>query len=207
MWQGVLMPYEVKRLVCEPTAHIDLAICIDGISSSKGGIYNLNLLARYTIKDISDDAEFFITREKIRVSVDVSYERVFVETKKASIVFEKIEAQNARQLQKRYKRNHFIELLYMPLIMSPMTTIAFLFLGLLVGWLISWRTLLFYYPAMYLCFFLAYFIGHSFVGFVSKKAFRFDNTITFHQFLDPSYITWYYAQPNREPFLGKVDRK
>ena len=87
-------------------------------------------MAHYRINDISDNAEFFITREKIRVSVDVSYERVFVEAEKANIIFAKIEAQNARQLQKRFKQDCFAELLYMPLIISPVTTIAFLFLGL-----------------------------------------------------------------------------
>ena len=86
MWQGVLMPHETRRLVCAPAVFIDLAICVDGNKPSKGSIYNLNLMAHYRINDISDNAEFFITREKIRVSVDVSYERVFVEAEKAIVV-------------------------------------------------------------------------------------------------------------------------
>ena len=207
IWQGVLMPYEIKRIACAPVACINFSICIDDNNRSKGSIYNLNLIARYTFTDVGEETEFVITREKIRVSLDVSYERVFVETENATTSFEQIEELNAKQLQKRYKREHSAELLYMPLIISPMTTIAFLLLGLLVGWLIAWRALLFYYPAMYLCFFLAYLIGHSFVGLMSKNAVHFDNKATFYQFLDPSYITWYYAQLDRKPFLGKVDRK
>ena len=207
IWNGIIKPHENIRIVCDKANDLTFSINIHNEKIAKGNIYNLNLVSQYTFKNVEDNADFIITREKIRVSLYISYERLFVEALKATKHVEKTVVKDSEPIKKRYKRNRFIELLYGPLTHFPMLTIILFIGGILLTMLLNWYFAIVYFPIVYLGLFGLHLLVDTFWKCVEKKALKMDDETDFYQFFDPTYISNYYSQANREPFLGKIDRK
>lgn len=69
MWNGMIDPNENIRIVCDMVNDLTFSISIHDAKIVKGNIYNLNLVSQYAFKNVEDNADFIITREKIRVSL------------------------------------------------------------------------------------------------------------------------------------------
>ena len=141
------------------------------------------------------------------MALDVSYERLFVEAAGAMKIAEKTVVKDADRIIKLYKRNHLLELLYGPLTHFTTLSIGLFAAGILLAWLFKWWIVFLYYPLAYVFLFVVHWLIDVLWKSVSKKVFKTNSFTEFYQFFDPLYISNYYSQPNREPFLGKVENK
>ena len=207
IWNGIIKPNKTIQIVCDEANDLTFSINIYDKKIVKGNIYNLNLLSQFTFKNIEDNANFIITREKIRVSLYVTYERLFVEASKATKHMEKTVVKDEERIKKRYKRDRLVELLYGPLTHFPMLTIILFVGGILITFLFNWYLAIVYFPLIYLSLFGLHWLVDAFWKCVEKKAFKMDDETDFYQYFEPTYISNYYSQTNREPFMGKIDRK
>lgn len=202
-----IKPYEIKTVVCENLKNMAISICLRKESSAKGSIYNLVLESQYIFYAEGENIEFSITREKIRVSLNVSYERVFIDSVQTHLVSETTKVKNETDIKRRYNRDQFRKLLYGPLEHFPGLCIIVCIIGILLAWLIDWRLIFAYYPCAYICLFgLHLFIDVIWKRFI-KKAFKINEKEDFYQHFNVDYISQYYSQVDREPFMGTVDHK
>ena len=206
-WSGIIKPNETIQTVCDKANDLTFSINIYDEKIVKRNIYNLNLLSQYTFKNVEDNANFIITREKIRVSLYISYERLFVEALKATKHVEKTVVKNAERIKKRYKKDRFVELLYGPLTHFPVLTIILFVAGFLLTFLLDWYLAIAYFPLVYLGLFGLHWLVDTFWKCVEKTVLKIDDETDFYQYFEPTYISNYYSQTDREPFMGKIDRK
>ena len=207
LWEGIISPHEERQITCKPNGDLTLWVYVCNESQHKGSIYNLNLESQYSFGTIDSDVKFSVTHEKIRVALDVSYERLFVEAAGAMKTAEKTIVKDADRIIKRYKRNCLLELLYGPLTHFTTLSIGLFAAGILLAWLFKWWIVFLYYPFAYISLFIVHWLIDVLCKSVSKRVLKTNSFTDFYQFFDPFYISNYYSQPNREPFLGKVENK
>ena len=200
-------PYENKRLVLQNVKDFTLLICLRKKNSVKDNIYNLILESKYVFCNVSDDIDLSITREKIRVSLNVSYERVFVNTSRGCIASETTSVKDENNIKKRYERDRFCELLYGPLEHFPGLSLVMFIVGIFLAWLTDWRWIFLYYPFAYACLFVLHWLVDVFWNSFIKKTLKMDRREEFYRSFELDYILQYYSQINREPFMGQVDRE
>jgi len=207
IWDGIIGQNKSIPIECEPSDGVKMSVHVNHRKPCRGNIHNLNLITHYTFENVKNDAEFIITREKIRVALYVSYERLFVNTADATKISEKALVNEPDQNDKRYKRSRIKDTLLGPF--EDLTELCFILFvsGLLLGWLVSWYLLLIYYPLTYLVLLGIDWVVKTAVNESFKRRFNADESNEFYQFCDPDYIAYYYSQSDRKPFLGKVDTK
>ena len=207
VWNGIIGPNKKTPIECDKSDELNLSVYVYHKKNKTGDIHNLNLITYYTFKNVENNAEFIITREKIRVALYVSYERLFINSTKAIKASEESFVKDSKRNDTNFKRNRIKELLIGPLADFTELCLILFIGGLLLGWLVNWHLLFIYYPLVYSILFGVHWIIDTFFKEVTRTRFNVDDASELYQFMNPDFIAYYYSQSNREPFLGKIDTK
>lgn len=202
----ILTPHTQKSFMCSNETNINIIVCPQKQSTVKGDVYNLILQSNYIFQNVTRDIEFFITREKIRVSLNVSYERLFLNSPNVNFVIEETCVTDEKRIKKKYANSKIIELVYGPLEYYPSLSILFLIAGIILACLIDWKLIFLFYPCAYAFLFVLNLFGNIIWKTFVKKKLKMDEQKEFYRHFELDYISQYYSQTHRTPFMGKIDR-
>lgn len=196
-------PYEIKSVNYPSGKQLYFSVYPDKKSGYKNGIYNLVLKTQYIFNNISNFQEFSITHEKIRFSIETSYERLFITSENVSCSLETSSVYDEEYIKKRFDKNQKLRFLIQPFECNPTFIILLLFIGVVLSyfWGVSFAIL--YYPII--CF-LIYF-GNWIFNIIFNKVFKNEDKKEFYEFCTCNYIDSYFSNSNREPFMNNRKKK
>lgn len=202
----LMKPHGNNSITCDSTDDIIISVRPRKKSKFKGGIYNLILESKYVFCNTSENIELFIAREKIRVSLNVSYERMFLSSPKSDPVSEVTRVTDEDRMKKRFSRSRIAELMWGPLENLTSGSIVLFVAGIVLAYFVNWKLIFLYYPCAYAFLFLVNWIIDVAWNSFAKKTFKIDDKEDFYRYFDSDYIAEYYSQIDREPFMGRVER-
>lgn len=187
---------------------MQISITLNKNNCIKNDLFHIVIVSNYVLSDISDFDEFVITREKIRFSYNAFYERLYLtSTGCAKCVSETNLAKNSSDVEKMFNKNYTMKTLLAAPFYHPKLTLASTFVGCALTVVFSWKFALVYFPAVYFMTVLLTWLGKSVVEDCYKNRFGLDEKSDLNRYVDPNYISAYYNNPDRKPFLGRIDRE
>ena len=175
--------------------------------SKKIRMYNLVIQTEYLVSGVSNGEMFMITREKIRVSLNVSFDRFFLLATDIAILSETHKVLAERKMIRAFNQYWVAHFLFWgPFTNSPSFVIFLPILGIGVAHFWGWR-------AGAVCFLAGYFLLvalcwliERFWRSVEKKALKAeDEGKELYIYLQNGFFNRYYSNDERTPFGGHVE--
>lgn len=203
--QSTMLPYEEKSINLDlPNGELHISIFPDKKSTIKNDLYHIVLNTSYFCSAIQNNAQFVITREKIRFAYNAFYERLFINSSGATCTVKEITPVDEKNLRSQFQRNKikkfflsgpFEDFLALPLFLVIIGIVLLISFG--------WKIALIYTIFAYAFLVLLNSVIKFFLKTILNKRFSFDEDKEFCEYLQPNYILQYYASEDRKPFLGK----
>lgn len=201
-----IQPYHSVSLECNHSA-ICITVKRNITSEVKQGKYMLAIDTQYRFADIQDQTVFRITREKIRVNLNVYFDRLFLVSDTATGVAQSYDVLGAEKIKKRFNWSQLFRfLIFGPLDETPGLLFVMLILGVFLSYHFGRKLALWYFPLAYLFVLAINWFVDKFCDWMFKKGFKAENERTeFHNCLTKEFLMKYYSDPNRTPFLDEIE--
>ena len=203
-----LQPRETTSVTRQDAETMKLTVCRTSESVKIKSVYHLVIETEYVFFNVSDNETFYITREKIRFSLNASYDRLFVQpsiaaTEKISENYRIPDEEQMKRIFAKEMRGNFI----FDTIWAFLALIIFLTgIGIRLTSLFGWKVALVYFPlAILFVIALNLLIDKLWRG-ASKKVFKVDDDKTeFYRYFENEFITDYYSNADRTPYMGHIE--
>lgn len=167
----------------------------------RGDVYHLVIDSKYTFYNLTNGEEIQISSEKTLVRYNAYYERFFASGMEKTLISEHHSIAGEDKIINIYNKKKRSEVLWerWELVLSPIlyTPIIFGFLvllGTVLSFEYGWKFALFYFPIIYLLFFLSSLFGE----FLGRVIFgKDDDTDDILKYLTNEFIKNYYSSSKR----------
>lgn len=211
----VLQPYVPTPVVSKESVVVKAAVRREGSSYSKmwsfsEPSYHLLLETEYELSGVPDGERIDVTREKIRVSPDAAYDRLFLRPGTAVCLSKTHRVVGEEEIKRAFVRGHWVEcLLLKPFLLLFIESFPYT-IPLVVGGIVAaifWKWQ--YVAAIFLAIYLLVLGGNVLEDAISSKLDRESSwkyaKEEFYQLFQPVFLQQYYANNDREPYSGKVE--
>lgn len=209
---GIVEAGQRKGLSYMPEIGNEISLCQPKDSYGKMGRAHMNIMTTYDLLEMENKMEFVVTREKMRFASEGYYDIFWMDEEDVKPV--KYEVVGVEQLRSQlvhegilWKFLEPLEDMIIDMVFAPIRSI--LIAGLILVFL-GWKWLLGFFGVLY----VIYFIGNCVGKGVAEKILslfgdRFKTESMEEQlkrWTNPDFMTAFYANPNRKPYLGKIER-
>lgn len=201
-------PHNKISLFCEQKEETVFDVQVDEESHIQKGKYVLEIKTKYILNNLKENVSFNIAREKIRISADVYFERLFLNSD-MDINFTECHCIHDEEAIKRiYNKKQKINLW----LVSPAADFTGIFLALIVLGLFLFKHIGAVNTVLYYCFSYIFLVFLSWIGerlsdTVFKKLFKKrSDKEAFYNCFDRQFIYNYYADTSRTPVMGEIER-
>ena len=202
----LLQPFETKSITRNDSDVIKVLLKRDCESTKKSSIYHLVIETQYLFSNTFNGATFTITREKIRFSLNASYDRLFLCATNANYLSETHKILAEDKIKKAFAKSRRFEFVFDAVMASPVLVIVLLLAGISLTFIWGWRIAIVYFPLAFLFIGALNWMIEKFWRVIGKKTFKIDDEKTeFYKYFESDFIKNYYADVNRTPFMGKVE--
>lgn len=202
----LLQPFETKKIIYNGSVNIKFVIKRDCESIKKSSMYHLVVETEYLLSDIPEEATFTITREKIQFSLNAYYDRLFLLTPNAKYISETHKIISEDKIKKAFNKSRFTDFAFESIILSPGLIAILILIGILLTLIWGWKFAIVYFPLALLFVGILNWLTKKFWDVIGKKAFKMDDDKTeFYKYFSNDFISKYYSNISRVPFMGKVD--
>ena len=200
-----LAPKETVEVRCSEFTEFTLHGALS--SYRKKNDYVLEISVKYRIKTPCEDDTLKITREKIRVSLNLYFERFFADSMKNKLSVINYEIIGKELIKRAYLRSQRIYTwMISPFESAPGLTILLIVLGFPVAILSNVVYLLLYIPFAYFLLLMIDLFAKNVIDAIFKECVGMKTEREeFLQYFEDGAIEHYYYQENRSPFLGVVE--
>ena len=171
------------------------------------GKYILNIETTYNCIELNDGVTFVITREKTRISSNVYFERLFVSSDNAKCCVEFYKISDEALIKRLFCRKKMLRfLLVEPLEHLTGLVVVLIILGATLSYVFSWKLATVFFIIAYFSLLMINWLSEKICKTVFKKKFGMNDEKTeFFSFFQNKFITKYYLDPKREPFMGEIE--
>lgn len=200
-----LFPYDEKIVDLDLlSSEISISLSPNKDSIIKNDLYHIALRVLYSCSVLENNAEFIITREKIRFAYNAFYERFFMESPDAICIPKEIKPLDEGNLKRKFvkykKRKFFLSEPFEDFMGLPLLLII---IGIVLLFSFGWKITIVYSIFAYVLLVIINVVTKKIMKNFFRKHFSFDEEKIFYEYLQQDYISKYYASESREPFLGK----
>lgn len=201
----LLDAFQNKKIeIFEDVFEITLKHSYESYIPKNSTILHLVINSKYRIANIHNGEKFYISREKMRISFDVYYDRLFLSTRKALITDEAHIISSEEKIRKYVKKRVTINrFLIAPFEQSTGLLIIGIIIGCVLSYFIGLKFAILYFPVLHLFLVLFNWTIDSFWDLVGKKVFNEKNH--FDLYFEDEFIKNFYSNPCREPFMGSIE--
>lgn len=209
-----IMPEERISYDISQCQDIQIQLCHKNGSYKKAGAAHMNIRSCYEVDNNGDNVEFVITREKMRFETDAYYDCFFLSVGNDIMKAKEYQVEELELLRKSFVHKGLVEALVDALegmltdfLLSPFVTII---AAVLIIVLLGWKWLLCVVVIIYCLHLIAdVFAGLTWkiLGGILGKNFVSE---TMEERIDrwskSDNIASFFSDPNRTPYMGKVER-
>lgn len=215
--QFVRVTVEGKRITIPPKH----CVSIEGITKSnftftvqcetRSRFYKgkcvLNIETVYNCESINDDSTFVITREKSRIGSNVYFERLLVSLNHEECNLESCDIPDEIMIKRLFNKRKLFRFFFVdPLEYLCGLAVVLVIVGVILSYVFGWKCAVVYFPVSYLLLLTINWCIEKMCNVIFKKGFRMDDDKTeFYSFFENDFITNYYSNPNREPYMGEIE--
>lgn len=203
-----LQPRETTSVTRQDAETMKLTACRTSESVKIKSVYHLVIETEYVFFNVSANDTFYITREKIQFSPNASYDRLFVQPSIAAT--EKISENHRISAEEQMKRIFAKEMrgdfIFDTFLFSSTLIIFLTGIGIRLTSLFGWKVALVYFPLEILFVVALNLLIDKLWRGVSKKVFKVDDDKTeFYRYFENEFITDYYSNADRTPYMGHIE--
>lgn len=201
-----IQPHGMVVVNCEKN---DSVICINRniLSFKEKNKYILVLATKYKVTNIQDNDIFRITHEKVHIGLNVYYDKLFLNSETTRCTMEGNNVLGEDEIKKKFHKSRIKSRLSASFFEAPASTIFFIILGIILGCEFGWNLAVIYFPAV--CLWLIAFdvVIEKIIQLIFHKAFNMEDEKTeFYKFCKNEFITKYYSDSERTPFMEKIEK-
>lgn len=201
-------PHSNSSLFCSQKEEVNISVKLDEKSHIEKGKFVLLIQTKYCFTDSFDSMSFSVAREKIRVGPDMYFERLFLVPEEPLCYkefYDVPDEKEAKKLFNKKRRNYF---LIRPLEYFTGVVLIILIVGLFLIKRIGLINIILYCFLAYVLLICMSWLVDWFWNTVFKKGFKDkSDKEAFYACLDNEFISDYYSNPARAPFLGEIERE
>lgn len=206
-----ILPYQSNSVAVNASDLLEILVRQEDESCLKKSFiksrYFLTIETKYVYENVCEEVCFEMCREKVRISGDAYYERIFLTSKTIFPIAEKNFVSNKEEIKKTYRKNF----IYYSLLVSPFEhltglCIAFLIVGIVLTYKLGWVPAIIYFMCAYLFVqILNYFIDKFCNCFFYKTLGVKDEKTEFYNILKDEYASNYYNDSFRKAYLNDIE--
>lgn len=202
-----IQPHCLVSISYEKTDKLNISIRRNIKSQVKNGKYTLELETKYIFANITEGEVFKITREKIRVNLNIYYDRLFLVAEKALYLSESHSVIDNEKIKKSFDKSRLIHfLLIEPFEYFTGLFIALLILGFFLTYKFGWILAFIYFPSAYIFLLVINWLSDNIWKKILRKGFKKeDDKREFYNCFENEFIMRYYSDPNRTPFMDEIE--
>ena len=176
-------------------------------SFCKGSQYVFTIETTYHFVDVDSDACFVINREKVRVDGSAYFDRLLISTGNASCASIVYRIADESEIRKSYSRKRATRLLLTgPLENLTGLVFGYLLLGMIVAFALGWVAALVYFLCGYVLLILMNLcVDLVWKRILSNKHNQSGENIAFEDCFSEGFLSAYYSDLNRKPFMGEIE--
>ena len=160
----------------------------------------------YHFSGVFDGAVFTIIREKIRFSLNATYDRLFLQAANVSYHSETHKVVSEEEIKKVFNKSRLFDFIFDTFMASPGLIIILLLAGISLTFIWGWRIAVIYFPLAFLFIGALNWLTDKIGEMIGKKAFKMEDEKTdFYNYFENDFINNYYSDINRTPFMGNVE--
>lgn len=202
-----IQPHCTASISCMNVEKLSVSIKRNIVSQVKKGKYFLALETKYIFTDVTDGEVFKITHEKVRVNLNIYYDRLLLTANKALYLSESHNVIDSERIKKSYKKSQLMHFLFVdPLECLTGLLIALLGLGVFLTYKIGWQFAGIYFPSAYIFLLATNWFSKNILKLILNKGFKIDDDKReFYKCFENEFIVSYYSDPNRTSFMGEIE--
>ena len=185
---------------------ITLKHCYESYIPKNTTILHLAINSKYRITNIHNGEKLYISREKMRISLDVCYDRLFLSTQEALITEESHSISSEEKIRNYIsKRKAINRFLIAPIEQSTLFFVFGILVGVALTFFLGWMFAVIYFPALYLFLVLFNWIIDRFWSCIEKKITDEGMENNLELYFTNEFIKDFYSKPYRKPFMGDIE--
>lgn len=201
-----IQPHCTVSISCPNVEKLNVRIKRNIASQVKKGNYFLALETEYVFADITDGEIFAINREKVRVNLNIYYDRLFLTAEKALYISESHNIIDSERIKKSFKKSRLADFLFDTFMCSIGLFLILLIIGAFLSYIFGWQFAVIYFPSV--CIFLLafnWFVEYVWKLILNKGLKKDDDKKEFYNCFENDFIISYYSDPNRTPFMDEIE--
>ena len=201
-------PHNKISLFCEQKEETVINVQVDEESHIQKGKYVLEIKTKYSLYNLKENVTFNIAREKIRISADVYFERLFLNSDEDINYTECHCIYDEESIKRIYNKKQKTYLwLVSPIEDFTGILLALIVLGVFLFKRIGVINTILYFCGSYLFLVFLSWIGEKLSDTVFKKLFKKkSDKQAFYNCFDSKFIFDYYADSDRIPVMDEIER-
>jgi hypothetical protein len=202
-----IQPYCSISITCAKADKLNILVKRNITSQVRKGKYTLMLETKYTFTNVTDGEIFKITREKVRVNLNVYYDRLFLTSEKSVYLSESYNVIDNEKIKKSFDKSQLIHFLFIePLEYLTGLFIALLVLGIVLSYIFGWIFAIIYFLSAYIFLLVIQWFSDNIFTQILNKGFKTDDDKKeFYKCFENEFIMRYYSNPNRTPFMNEIE--
>ena len=196
----------VKELSCDSELIVNLSL--NRASGVHKRTYTFVLETQYVIENVCENELITISREKVCFHpLPAYYDRLFLLPNNAKVLSESHIVSNAEYLKTQYHKQRRIDRFFIdPWRNNPFEAFGLLVIGIALSVFLGWVVALVYFPCAYFLLFAGTWLGER-IGnaFIKSCKIFCTESEEFSQYFENEWINKYYSDPDRQPFMGKIE--
>ncbi len=191
----------------ESNANLNFTVRCNESSRFHKGKYIISTEAKYNVKTTDESAVFVITREQTRINLNVYFERLLVSTDNLECDLTSYSVPDEMAIKHVFNTKNTLRFLLIdPFEYLTGLLIILLITGIVLSSILGWKLAVVYFPIAYLLLLTINWLSEKICNIVFKRRFKMDTEKTeFYSFFENDYITKYYSDLCKEPFMGEIE--
>lgn len=186
----------------------------DKVSYKHQGNAHMNIETTYELSDLNETTVLSVTREKMCFESGAYYDGFILKRDGAEVVGQNYCVQGKEALREAFKHHGIKECLsdalwelFLEMLMKPLLTIIVI---VLIVIFLGWKWLLGILLGIYVLCVIGEMFGNAlakaFFKLIKKDYLNESKEEELFRWMQPETIAAFYANPNREPYVGKIER-
>lgn len=202
-----IKPYDTVNISYEDKQELNFIVKQEAVSYKKNSKYILMIETRYKFGNVDNNELFTISREKTCVSGRIFYDKLFMKSENAICFAEYNNVLGAKEVRDMFNKSQIKYYLFLsPIEHLTGWVIIFAVLGIFVVHKTSMIFSIIYFVSCYLLVLIMDCIMRQIDNTIFEKSFEhMDEKTEFLYYLENKTVDEYFSDPNRKPFMGKVE--
>lgn len=196
----------VKELSCDSELIVNLSL--NRASGVHKRTYTFVLETQYVIESVCENELITISREKVCFHpLPAYYDRLFLLPNNAKVLSESHIVSNAEYLKKQYQKERRIDLFFIdPWAENILEAFGLFVIGVVLSVFLGWGFAFVYFPCAYFLLLAINWIGgHIGKAFIKGCTELNTEEEEFLEWFENDRIKKYYSNPDRQPFMGRIE--